>query len=42
MTALYKNIYFDVLDDVVSKYNNTYHKAIKMKPTNVKSDSYAG
>ena len=36
-----KNVYFDVLDDIVDKYNNTYHKTIKMKPTDVKSDSYA-
>ena len=35
-----KNVYFDVLDDIVDKYNNTYHKTIKMKPTDVKSDSY--
>ena len=41
MTSVSKNIYFDVLDDIVDKYNNTYHNTIKMKPTNVKSDSYA-
>ena len=34
MTAVSKNGYFDVLDDIVDKYNNTYHKndTIKMKP----------
>ena len=32
MTAFSKNIYFDVLDDVVNKYNNTVHTTIKMKP----------
>ena len=35
-----KNLYFDVLDSIVDKYNNTYHNTIKMKPINVKSDSY--
>ena len=29
MTAFSKNIYFDVLDDIVGKYKNTYHKTIK-------------
>ena len=41
MTAISKNIYFDVLDDIVDKYNNTYHKAIKMKAIDAKSDSFA-
>ena len=41
MTAISKNVYFDVLDDTVDKYNNTYHKTIKMKPINVKDDSFA-
>ena len=41
MTAISKNVYFDVLDDIVHKYNNTVHKTIKMKPIDVKSDSYA-
>ena len=41
MTAISKNVYFDVLNDVVDKYNNTYHKTIKMKPIDVKSDSFA-
>ena len=30
MTATGKNIYYDVLDDVVNKYNNTKHSTIKM------------
>ena len=42
MTAVPKNVYFDVLDDIVYKYNNTYHRAIKIKRTDVKSNSYAG
>ena len=41
MTAISKNVYFDVLDDIVDEYNNTYHKTIKMKPVDVKSDSFA-
>ena len=41
MAAVSKNICFDVLNDIVDEYNNTYHKTIKMKPTDVKSDSFA-
>ena len=41
MTANSKNVYFDVLDDIVNKYNNTFHKTIKMKPIDIKSDSFA-
>ena len=41
MTAASKNVYFDVLDDIVNKYNNTVHKTIKMKPIDVTDDSYA-
>ena len=33
MTAASKNVYFDVLDNIVDKYNNTYHHTIEMKPT---------
>ena len=40
-TAVSKYIYFDVLNDILNKYNNTYHRTIKMKPTDVKPDSYA-
>ena len=35
MTTVGKNVYFNVLDDVVKKYNNTYHSSIKMKPKDV-------
>ena len=38
MTATGKNVYYDVLDDVVNKYNNTKHSAIKMKPIDVKNN----
>ena len=40
MTAVSKNVYFDVLDDIVKNYSNAFHKTIKMKPIDVKSDSY--
>ena len=32
MTAIGKNVYYDVLDDVVNKYNITKHSTFKMKP----------
>ena len=41
MTAISKNVYFDVLDDTVDEYNNTYHKTIKMKPVDVGDHSFA-
>ena len=41
VAAILKNIYFEVLDDIVDKYNNTVHKTIKMKPIDVTGDSYA-
>ena len=41
MTAVSKNVYFDVWDNIVNKYNNTVHRSIKMKPTDVTSDVYA-
>ena len=41
MTTVTKNVYFDVLNDMVDEYNNTYHRAIKMKPADVKSDYIA-
>ena len=41
MTAISKNVYFDVLDDIVNKYNNAVYKTIKMKPIDVTDDSYA-
>ena len=38
MTATGKNLYYNVLDDVVNKYNNTKHSTIKMKPIDVKNN----
>ena len=40
MTSISKNVYIDKLDDIVDKYNNTYHSTIKMKPANVKPSTY--
>ena len=40
-TAISKNIFFDVLDDIVDKYNNTVHRAIKTKPIEVTDNYYA-
>ena len=39
MTATGKNVYYDVLDDVVNEYNNTKHSTIKMKPKDVKKNA---
>ena len=39
MAATGKNVYYDVLDDRVNKYNNTKHSTIKMKPKDVKNDN---
>ena len=35
-----KNVYINKLDDKVNKYNNKYQNATKMKPVDVKSDTY--
>ena len=40
VTAISKNIYFNVLDDIVNKYNSTTHRTIKMKSICVMDDSY--
>ena len=40
MTSISKNVYIDKLDDIVDEYNNTYHTTIKMKPINVKDNTY--
>ena len=40
MTAILKNVYFDVLDEIVSKYNNTVQRTIKMKPVDVEDNTY--
>ena len=40
MTSISKNAYVDKLDDIVNEYNNTYHTTIKMKPIDVKDNTY--
>ena len=40
LTSISKNVYIDKLDDIVDEYNNTYHTTIKMKPINVKDNTY--
>ena len=39
MKAILKNVYFDVLDDIVNKQNNTIHRTIKMKPIDDKNNT---
>ena len=41
MTAISKNVFFDVLDDIIDICNNTAHRSIKMKPIEIASGSYA-
>ena len=40
VTSIQTNIYFDVLDDIINKYNNTVHRTIKMKPIEITDDYY--
>ena len=40
MISISKNVYIDKLDDIVNEYNNTYHRTIKMKPVDVKNNTY--
>ena len=40
MTSISKNVYIDKIDDIVDEYNNTYHATIKMKPIDVKDNTY--
>ena len=35
-----KNVYIDKLDDIVSEYNNTYHRTIEIRPFDVKDNTY--
>ena len=42
MTSLSKHVHIDKLDDIVNEYNNTYHRTIKMKPVDVKDNTYIG
>ena len=40
MASISKNVYIDKLDYIVKKSNNTYHTSIKMKPVDVKDNTY--
>ena len=40
MISISKNIYINKLDDIVNKYNNTYHSTIKMKPVDVRLNTH--
>ena len=35
-----KYVYIGKLDDIVNKYNNTYHITIKIKPFDLTSNTY--
>ena len=36
MTSISKNVYIDKLNNIVNKYSNTYRRAIKLKPADIK------
>ena len=40
VTSISKNVYIDKLDDIVNEYNNTYHRTIKLKPADIKDNTY--
>ena len=40
MTSVSKNVYIDKLDDTFNKYNNSFHRTIKIKPVDIKSGTY--
>ena len=40
MTSVLKNVYIGKLDEIVGECNNTYHRTIKMKPADVKNNTY--
>ena len=40
LNSISKNVYIDKLDDIVNKYNNTCHSTIKIKPVDVKNNTY--
>ena len=40
MTLVSKNVYIDKLDDIVDEHKNKYHRTIKMKPVDVKDNTY--
>ena len=40
MISVSINVYIAKVDDIVDEYNNTYHRTIKMKPVDVKDNTY--
>ena len=40
MISISRDVYIDKLDDIVNEYNNTYHRTVKMKPVDVKYNTY--
>ena len=40
LTSVSKNVYVNKLLDIVDEYNNTYHRTIKMKPSDVNDNIY--
>ena len=40
MTSISENVYINKLDDIVNEYNKTYHRTIKMKPVDIKDNTY--
>ena len=40
MASVLKSVYIDRLNDIVVEYNNTYDRTIKMKPVDVKDNTY--
>ena len=42
MISISKTVYISKLDDIVNQHNNTYHRTIKMKPVDVKDNTYIG
>ena len=40
MISVSKNVYIDKLDNIANEYNNTYHRTIKVKPVDVKDNTY--
>ena len=39
-TSISKNVYINKLDNIVNEYNNTCHRTVKMKPIDVKDNTY--
>ena len=40
MNSISRNMYIDKLVDIVNEYNDAYHRTIKMKPIDVKDNTY--